>query len=147
MTTARLIYLALPKAVVSFTATGTVLSSINERQASQRKGLVRRLLSWSMAGYFAYVVAGLATLGLVAGRRQSNQSTGAVVRLVESVFKVSVPLRYMVFPPTVAERRDLLEKDELGVYRPKNKYRLKVSRRITWVDVAEVATLLALDWM
>lgn len=100
-----------------------------------------------MAGYFAYVVAGLATLGLVAGRRQSNQSTGAVVRLVESVFKVSVPLRYMVFPPTVAERRDLLDKEEDGVYRPKNKYRLKVSRRITWVDVAEVATLLALDWM
>jgi hypothetical protein len=99
--------------------------------------------------YFAYTVAALGALGSVGlhGIGRGGQSTGAAVRLVECIFKVSVPLRYMAFPPSVAERRELMEKDSLGVYRPKGKYRLKVSKRITWLDVAEVATMLALDWM
>jgi hypothetical protein len=146
---ARMLYLVLPHAVVSFTATGTVQSAVNERDARRRKGLVARLASWNMMAYFAYTVAVLGALGSVGrnGVGMGGQCTGAAVRLVECLYKVSVPLRYMAFPPSVPERRELLEKDALGVYRPRRKYRLQVSRRITWLDMAELATMFVLDWM
>jgi hypothetical protein len=144
-----MIYLVLPQAVVSFTATGTVQSAVNERQAHMRKGLAARLLSWTMIAYFAYTMSAVVALGsvLLHGPGVGTQGTGAALRLVECVYKVSVPLRYMAVPPSVAERRELMEQDYLGVYRPKEKYRMKVSKRITWLDVAEVATMVALDWM
>ncbi|PSN70281.1 hypothetical protein BS50DRAFT_632185 [Corynespora cassiicola Philippines] len=147
-TMARMVYLMLPKAIVSFTATGTVKSAVNERDARRRKGITSRLLSPVMTAYMGYTVAALVSLAsvLVHGMGKEVQGMGAAVRLVEYIFKVSVPLRYMAFPPTVAERRDLMEEGELGVYRPKNKYKLKVSRRVTWLDVAEVATILVLGW-
>jgi len=144
-----MIYLALPQTIVSFTATGTVQSAVNERQARLRKGLATRMLSWTMLAYFVYTTSALAALGSVLINKpgRGGQGTGAALRLVECVYKVSVPLRYMTSPPTVAERRELMEQDELGVYRPKEKYTMKVSKRVTWLDVAEVAMMVVLDWM
>lgn len=72
--------------------------------------------------------------------------TGVVVRLLECIFKASVPLRYMAFPPTVPERRELMQQDSLGVFRPKCKYNKIVSRRFTWLDILEVGTILMMDW-
>jgi hypothetical protein len=146
---ARMMYLVLPQAVVSFTATGTIQSAVDERHALRRKGLIGRLSSGSMVAYFAYTVGVLAALGSVGrnGIGMGRQCTGAVVRLVECLYKVSVPLRYMAFPPSVPERRELMAKDASGVYRPKRKYSLEVSARVTWLDMAEVATMIVLDWM
>lgn len=44
---------------------------------------------------------------------------GARLCLVHCIYSVSRPLFYMVFPPTVPEREDLVEKDSRGINRPK----------------------------
>lgn len=73
--------------------------------------------------------------------------TGAVVRLLECVYKVSVPPRYMIIPPTVPPRRELMQQDELGVFRPKEKHRYKIvpGRMFTFLDILEVAIVLLID--
>ena len=44
---------------------------------------------------------------------------GVWVKLIRSISNVTVPLRYMIWPPTVPEQKDLWEEDEDGVKRPK----------------------------
>lgn len=73
--------------------------------------------------------------------------TGAALRLVEIVLAASVPVRYMLFPPTVPERRELLEKDEMGVFR---------SRKSGWTIRSggskiklplQIAIVVLFDWL
>lgn len=44
---------------------------------------------------------------------------GPVVRMTSCIWKVFVPVWYMISPPDVPEWRDLLESDSKGVLRPR----------------------------
>ncbi|KAI9043143.1 uncharacterized protein KD926_004326 [Aspergillus affinis] len=93
LNTARIIRSWIPGNIVSFEITGTVVSSINERSATHRKPLWTRLLN---------------SMILI---------PAVVVFLFSSVMKLSIPVQYMAWPPTVPERRQLLNKDVDGAYR------------------------------
>ena len=44
---------------------------------------------------------------------------GPQLCLLHCIYSVSIPVFYMLFPPTVPEREELVEKDWMGVSRPK----------------------------
>ena len=111
----------------SFEASGTITSSIYERSRHRRKPLPYRLLSPDMFLYTLY--ATYASMPIVvcfimyANREGTAQPSilfpGAMVKLLGCVWKVLVPVRYMIWPPTVPERADLVREDDKGVKRPK----------------------------
>lgn len=43
---------------------------------------------------------------------------GAFVKLIDVMWKATVPVHYMITPPTVPEREELVELDEWGIRRP-----------------------------
>ena len=51
--------------------------------------------------------------------RSISPLIGAQLYLMHCIYSVSRPLLYMVFPPNVPEREDLVEKDCQGINRPK----------------------------
>ena len=78
---------------------------------------------------------------------------GSVLRMTACVWKVLVPVWYMISPPNVPEWRHLLESDSKGVLRPKRSIECNMSpagseedtsfARV-WYDVLEVSVLLCL---
>ena len=48
---------------------------------------------------------------------------GPVLKLVSSILKMAVPVRYMLFPPTMPERHKMLYEDEKGVRRIKKEWK------------------------
>jgi hypothetical protein len=67
-----------------------------------------------------------------------------VAKLVDSIGKVSIPVSYMLFPPTVPERKDLLSVDENGVRRPAKKRRAYAKGVVTPLVVDAVVLLFLL---
>lgn len=57
-----------------------------------------------------------------------------------------MPIQYMAFRPSVLERRELMQQDDLGVFRPKQKYKLVPGSRFTWLDILQLATVMLVDW-
>lgn len=46
---------------------------------------------------------------------------GALLKLLDCVAKAAVPVAYMLWPPTVEEREESMERDEKGVGRPRGR--------------------------
>ena len=72
--------------------------------------------------------------------------TGAMVKLAENSWKLAVPFQYMLFPPTVAERAELVEQDEHGVYRAKKGPPDVAINQIWWTEVVELLIIYLSDW-
>lgn len=72
--------------------------------------------------------------------------SGALLWLLECIFKMSIPVRYMIWPPTIPEREELLEKDELGVLRPKSRPYRAPSTTIPYLDVLQLAVVAFVGW-
>lgn len=71
--------------------------------------------------------------------------TGALLKLIQCIYHASVPLYYMLFPPTVPERGELLVKDADDVNRPKMK-ELRPDNGLRWNDVLDILVIYFCDW-
>lgn len=115
------------KDTFAFHATGSVVSRVNERSATRRQSLLWRLCSLDMISRATYLlvvtflilVRVTEYLGNGAGAHYTTALLGPQLCLVLCVYSVALPLHYMIFPPSVPEVKDLLEKDTQGVSRPR----------------------------
>ena len=115
-----------PGAYVFFEPSGTVRTPMKERSLQERRPFLKRFLSSGTSSHLCYVIGATIPLGFRIREYLHSGSTGrifpfsgAILKLAESILMVSTPLWYMAFPPTVAERTELLETDENRVTRPK----------------------------
>ncbi|KAF7510767.1 hypothetical protein GJ744_005867 [Endocarpon pusillum] len=138
----------------TFEVSGTILSPANERSVLRRKPLPYRLLTLDMLIYFSYIIfasipLGLRFLALTSPDPAESSGSGilffpfigALLKLLDAILKAAVPLWYMLYPPTVPERGELMETDEKGLRRPKNRRTLNFrgeDRGWLWTDVLEV---------
>lgn len=136
---------------------GTFVSPTDERYPARRKPLFKRILNPTMVCYACYFLVASVTLtsfflfvvrqhSIVDGTRV-HMYTGAALRLLDSVFAAFVPLQYMIWPPSLPDRRELLEKDEYGVYRSKKKEWRKRdggSQLKLWLQLAIIGLF---DWL
>lgn len=154
----------------AFDPTGTVLSPSNERSSRKRKHVLYRLLTPEMTVYVGYILLATASLSsflfkfFIAYWTRSDKSvfspyTPAAIIEVQIILQMALPLQYMTWPPTTPERRQLMEQDILGNYRPKSVYEnveeVKVSRdlprrkgiRYSWLQILNLALILLIDWV
>jgi hypothetical protein len=69
---------------------------------------------------------------------------GTTMKLVECAWRAAVPVLYMLWPPTVPERDELMGVDEFGVRRPKGNNAAGGREGHgwwAWKDVAEIGAL------
>ncbi|KAL4809147.1 nucleotide-diphospho-sugar transferase [Aspergillus unguis] len=152
---ARIIRSWIPGNIVSFEITGAVKSPINERSAHGRKPFWTRVCSPMILMYAGWIIYSMVPVlwrlafyatqqdGLTS-RSLVPPSPAAVVFLFSAVVKLSVPVRYMAWPPTVPERRELLEKNVDGVFRAPegSKVHRPADSLLSWKDVVEVLIIL-----
>ena len=74
--------------------------------------------------------------------------TGALLKLIQCIYHASVPVFYMLLPPTVPERGELLVKDADGVNRPKLRIAqgLRPDNGLKWNDVLDILVIYFCDW-
>ena len=74
--------------------------------------------------------------------------TGALLKLIQCIYHASIPVYYMLLPPTVPERTELFVKDPDGVNRPKTKVRqeLRPDNGFKWNDVLDLLVIFFSDW-
>ena len=132
-----------------FEPTGCIVSPADERSRRHRKPIAKRLLSFDMLIFSAYLMYGSAPLLLLLCTVQMETGVsawtrfpflGPTLKLLDCVWMASLPLRYMIFPPTVPEREELMELDKAQVRRPKESLarRRQPSSDWSWLDVLQV---------
>lgn len=115
------------------------------------------MLSADMIIHMLYVLIAAMPILLPTARFLSDPSpekipsfplTGALLKLIQCVYHASVPVYYMVLPPTVPERGELLEKDTDGVNRPKMRVAqgLRPDNGLKWNDVLDILVIYFCDW-
>jgi hypothetical protein len=73
--------------------------------------------------------------------------TGAVVRLVEVVFAMFVPVRYMIWPPTVTQAEETVLKTSRENCRADHRYWMRREGTIlSWQDIVEIVVIVTYDW-
>ncbi|KAL9125939.1 MAG: hypothetical protein Q9217_004934 [Psora testacea] len=103
----------------------------NERSRTRRKPLLYRICSYDMLMYILYIIYASTPLFLCFCTSADEGHTimaffpfpGAIVKLASSILKTTLPVRYTLWPPTLPERRRLVEEDEKGVRRPKKEWK------------------------
>ncbi|KAF2166946.1 glycosyltransferase family 2 protein [Zasmidium cellare ATCC 36951] len=143
-----------------FTATGTLKSPLDERSPSHRRPLLERLSNPLVLMHTLYFLfASLALMktfaAMISSKTQDSLPpnsyihTAAILRLVEIFCATATPVRYMLFPPSVRERREYLVKDErTGVYRSRRKTWVKREGGVvSWRELVEVGVVFVGDWL
>lgn len=141
---------------LSFKVTGVYKSPASERSATHRQPLPWRMLSPLMLFHQGLLL--VPTIGFVAwichasDRRRLDGGehylyTGLTLRLVDVVFAASVPVQYMLFPPTVPEREALLTADKDGLRYAKSKRWVKRDGGVVTRILVDLLVILYLDWM
>ena len=152
---ARCLYSLLPSGFyeVVFLPTNAVKSS-EERSPSRRLRLPWRLFHPCIAYNAVYMA--FATACLVIRYRSLAQDgkgggslcalsfpmVGAISAQIQAIWKCLVPVRYMIWPPDMPERRDLLRKDEDGAWRPTDCAKRSGRPMMAWVWVVFVGLAL-----
>ena len=138
----------------SFAVCGAITSAANERSRRHRKRLPYRLFSLDMLMYTSYAIYASIpiVLRLVAytqyidAPRSLFLFPGAMIKLLGCIWKVLVPVRYMIWPPTVPERDELVEEDEMGVKKPRKDWEKDaVGNGIWWTSLS--ACELCVIWL
>ena len=122
------------------------MTSFEERSPSRRVHLPWRLFHPCIAYntvYIAYaIVCLLVRYRSLARKDRSGESctllfplVGAISTQIQVVWKCLVPVKYMVWPPDMPERRSLLEKDEDGAWRPSDPAKRPRRPAIAWLWV------------
>lgn len=57
---------------------------------------------------------------------------GPVLKLVDAILKLAVPIRYMLFPPTMPPRDSMLFVDEQGIRRVKQMWKDQAENKEEW---------------
>ena len=136
----------------SFAVCGAINSLANERSRRHRKRLTYRLLSPDMLMYTVYAIYASTPIFLQLIAYKNNKGApqsfslfpGAMIKLLGCVWKVLVPVRYMVWPPTVPDRNELVEEDGIGVKRPRKGWEEGVVGNGLWwtgLSVCEVCMI------
>jgi hypothetical protein len=141
----------------SFKVSGTFVSPTDERYPARRKPLSKRLLNPTMICYMAYSFAtavilasfftSVASRHLIVGAERAHMHTGAALILIELVLAAAVPVRYMMFPPSLPDRQVLLEKDVHGVNRTRKKGWTKRDGGSNVKLLLQVAVIVVFDWL
>ena len=124
----------------SFAVCGAITSAANERSRRGRQRLPDRLLTPDMLMYTIYAIYASPPIILRLYAHISHESPappffpfpGIMLKLLGCVWKVLVPVRYMMWPPTVPEWHELVEEDEMGVKRPKKGWEKDVVGNGVW---------------
>jgi hypothetical protein len=140
----------------SFKVSGTFVSPTDERYPARRKPLSKRLLNFTMICYMAYSLVVAALMGslfksvasqhLVVEAKRRHMHTGATLMLIELVLAAIVPVRYMVFPPSLPDRQALLEKDADNVNRSRKKGWMKRDGGSGVKLLLQAAVIVVFDW-
>jgi hypothetical protein len=96
-----------------------------------------------LATFFTSVAYQHSTLGA----ERVHMHTGAALRLVDLVLGSIVPVRYMMFPPSVPERQALLEKDTYGVNRSRKKGWTRRDGGSKISLMLHLAVIVVFDWL
>lgn len=141
----------------SFKVSGTFVSPTEERYASRRKPLLKRMLNLTMGCYAAYFVVTAALLAVlftsvayqhsIVGGKRVHMHTGAALRLIDLALASIVPVRYMIFPPSLPDRQALLEKDAHGVSRSQKKAWTRRDGGSKISLMLQLAVILVFDWL
>lgn len=138
-----------------FEPSGSIITKANERSALRRQPLPGRMLSADMIIHVLYVLfAAMPILLRTIRFFSSNRSipffplTGALLKLIQCIYHASVPVYYMLYPPTVPEREKLLVKGPDGVNRPKMKVGqgLPPDNGFKWNDILDLLVIYFCDW-
>ncbi|KAF9893612.1 hypothetical protein FE257_010924 [Aspergillus nanangensis] len=140
-----------PRHKVGFAVTGTMVSTANERSPKHRKPFLTRIMHPTVLGYWVWILYAVVPLALRA-RSRIQAPTGSLVSLtpmaVYSLFVmcmvVIIPLQYMARPLNTLERRELMERDSAGLYRPGThaRKRSEPETSVGWKDLMELALIL-----
>lgn len=134
----------LPSDYSKHQALGSISSHLNERSKS-RASLFHRVTSPSIAFYFLYAPLASTPLLLQLFRREDSAFLafpGPLIKLLECIMAALIPIRYMIFPPTMPHREDMLETDADGVRRPKRREKMP-DNRVSYLDALE---FLIISW-
>ena len=130
--------------ISSFAVCGAIISPANERSRLNRKSLPTRLSSPDMILYTLYAIYALSPLIFCLKAYLNDEDvpqlfspfTGPVIMLLNCVWKVLVPVRYMIWPPTVPEWEKLVKMDGMGVKRPRKDWeKNEQGHGIWWVSL------------
>jgi hypothetical protein len=73
---------------------------------------------------------------------------GAVVRLVEVGFATFVPVRYMIWPPTIGQTDETLVGNSHESGGENRRYWMRREGPVlAWQDIAEIVVIIAYDWL
>jgi hypothetical protein len=141
----------------SFKVSGTFASPTEERYPARRKPLLDRMLNPIVICYAIVFLLASLMLGsfatfivyrhLVDNAARTYMHTGAALRLLDIVLATLVPLRYMVFPPSLPDRRELLVKGTDGVYRSRRKHWNKRDGGSNVKLLLQIAIIGLFDWL
>lgn len=152
------LFRSLLSASITFEATGSLTKGANERSATKRQGWLARVSAPNiiMHTIFACLLSTIAFQAVYLGLSQKLQAkdnfssslfTGAVLRAIEMVTSAGVPVLYMLFPPTVPERQELLKTDHDGINRPRAKGMRKRPWTLPVETVLQALVILCFDWI
>lgn len=141
-----------------FVISGTFKSPVDERSRTGRQAAWRRMTNPLVLMHTIYwLIASCAFLAwvLYIGQRTISGSrphayfhTGVTTRLFEIVLAASVPVRYMLFPPSAVNRREHLARDDAGAYRVITKTWIKRGHSlVSSKDLVELLIIIACDWL
>jgi hypothetical protein len=109
-----------------------------------------------MICYMAYSLVVAALMGslfksvasqhLVVEAKRRHMHTGATLMLIELVLAAIVPVRYMMFPPSLPDRQALLEKDADNVNRSRKKGWMKRDGGSGVKLLLQAAVIVVFDW-
>lgn len=106
------------------------------------------------AAYFLLTGAALVSFAMFVARQhvmirsaRMYMHTGAALRLLDIILAALVPLRYMVFPPSLPDRQDLLVKDSHGVYRSQKKEWTRRDGGSNTKLLLQIAIIVLFDWL
>jgi hypothetical protein len=130
-----------------FKVTATTTANFQERDAEHRAPLMSRVLSPYFLVFFAYDLAALCILLVCLSHSTAyahSYSTGLLLWLVEFVFKMSGPWRYMAQPPTLPSRSELFKRKfgEGAQIGDKDNH----AYSLPWLDISQVMVLVITDW-
>jgi hypothetical protein len=126
---------------MAFSSSGSIKSELNERDASTRAPLFRRLkvILWDCDVYlhlfYILFVLAAVTYSTVIGVLRTDSLTNLWIFLLTHAFWPPMlwvlcitaccePIRYAIWPPTMPEREELLDRDlKTGIARPKEMWK------------------------
>lgn len=126
---------------MAFSSSGSIKSDLNERDARQRAPLSRRLkvILWDCNAYlhllYVLFVAAAVVFSTIYGVNTATSLHELLVYLLTHAFwppmlwllcftACCVPLRYAIWPPTMPDREELLDRDpKTGIARPKERWK------------------------